>query len=138
MSTPIASSQTLIGYLGKDRLERHTEVRTYSVMVPDPILDDELVEQEVTTRSRPYLKLSLATHEGPGGRTTCWHDLIVWSPDQGSAFHPAQLARKGDKVRVTGRFEEFRAKTANGETICRRHFVVASLGFVRLKSPEIP
>ena len=107
-------------------------------MVPDPILDDDLVEREVTTRSRPYLKLSLATHEGPQGRTTCWHDLIVWNPDQGSAIHTAYLARKGDRVRVTGKFEEFPVKTETGETIRRRHFVVESLGFIRLKSPEIP
>jgi single-stranded DNA-binding protein len=139
MSTPTASTQTLVGYLGKDRIERYTEARTYTVMVPDPILDNELVEQEVTRPSRPYLKLSLATHEGArGGATTSWHDLIVWSPDQGSAFHPAYLARKGDKVRVTGRFEEFQGKTQTGETICRRHFVVESLRFDRLKSPEIP
>jgi hypothetical protein len=34
MSTPTTSSQTLIGYLGKDRIERYTEARTYTVMVP--------------------------------------------------------------------------------------------------------
>jgi single-stranded DNA-binding protein len=138
MSTPTTSTQTLVGYLGKDRIERYTEARTYTVMVPDPILDNELVEHEVTTHPRPYIKLSLATHEGPGGRSTSWHDLIVWGPDQGSALHPAYLARKGDKVRVTGRFEEFQVKTETGERICRRHFVVDRLRFDRLKSPEVP
>jgi single-stranded DNA-binding protein len=129
------STQTLIGYLGKDRIERYTEARTYTVMVPDPILDNELVEREVTTPARPYLKLSLATHEG---QTTRWHDLIVWNPNLGSAIHPAYLARKGDKVRVTGRFEDFRFKDAAGETVSRKHFVVDSLGFERLKSPQVP
>ncbi len=138
MTTPQTFPQTLVGYLGKDRVERYTEPRTYTVEVPDPILDGELVEQEVTTRPRPYLKLSLATHEGPGGKTTCWHDLIVWGPDQGSALHPAYLARRGDKVRVTGKFEEYRFQTATGETHTRRHFVVDTLRFDRLKSPEIP
>jgi single-stranded DNA-binding protein len=117
-------------------MERYTAARTRTVRIPGPILD--VVEQEITAHSRPYLKLSLATHEEPGGETTSWHDLVVWNPDQGSAIHPAYLARKGDKVRVTGRFEEFQVKTETGEKVYRRHFVVESLHFDRLQSPEVP
>ncbi|MDP9120131.1 MAG: single-stranded DNA-binding protein [Acidobacteriota bacterium] len=125
---------TLIGNLGKDRIERYTRARTYTAMVPDPILDGELVEREFTTRPRPYLKLSLATH----GRTTTWHDLIVWSPDHSTPVQAAYLARKGDKVRVTGHFENFEFETEAGETRSGCHFVVQSFNFKSLVCRTAP
>jgi single-stranded DNA-binding protein len=134
MSTSPATETTLIGFLGKDRIERFTPERTYTVMVPDPILDNDLVEKEVTTPGRPYLKLSLATHEG---QVTRWHDLIIWSPDHRTPVQNAYLARKGDRVKVAGRFEDYQFTTTDGKTLSGRHFVVESFNFARLKSPQV-
>jgi single-stranded DNA-binding protein len=126
---------SLVGYLGKDRIERYTEATTRTVWIPDPILDGELVEREVTAPARPYLKLSLATRQG--GETR-WHDLVVWNPRQSSGVHPAYLGRKGDQVRVTGRFEDYEFRVADGHVVSGTHFVVDSFSLVRTKAPEIP
>jgi single-stranded DNA-binding protein len=134
MSTPQTSTTTLTGFLGKNRIERYTPERTFTVMVPDPILDGDLVEREVTTPGRPYLKLSLATHEG---QQTRWHDLIIWNPEHRTPVQNAYLARKGDQVKVSGRFENYQFKTPAGETISGRHFVVEAFHFARLKSPKV-
>jgi single-stranded DNA-binding protein len=124
---------TLVGFLGKDRIERFTPERTYTIEVPDPILDGDLVEKEVTAPGRPYLKLSLASHEGG---TTCWHDCIVWGPEHRTGVQSAYMARKGDRVELSGRFEDYEFKV-DGKTIAGRHFVVEEFHFLRLKSPKI-
>jgi single-stranded DNA-binding protein len=129
-STPI----TIFGFLGKDPIERYTPERTEVQWFPDPILDGDLVEREVTFRPRPYLKLSVATHPKPG-RTT-WHDCIVWNPVHCTAVQNASFARKGDQVILSGRFEEYSIQTPEGE-IKRVHFVVTSFRVKKLRKPPV-
>jgi single-stranded DNA-binding protein len=131
-STP---TTTLFGFLGKDPIERFTPERTKIVHVPDPILDDALVEKEVTVRARAFWKLSVATH--PKGGKTCWHDCIVWNPEHRTDVQNAYLARKGDQVTLSGRHEEYSFTTADGQTISGVHFVVESFHFKRLRKPPL-
>ena len=126
MTTP--TSLTLIGYLGKDRETRQTRERTYTKTVHNPVIDGD-EEIEIRVPSRTYLKLSLATHERTAsGPLTRWHDLIFWRPER-----QILMARKGDHIQVTGRFEEYQMETAEGDTVCRRHFVVETFRFLRMK-----
>jgi single-stranded DNA-binding protein len=134
MSTLPEGTTTLIGFLGKNRIERVTRDQTRTIQFADPILDGELVEREITIPGRPYLKLSLATHEAQGTR---WHDLIVWSPDLRTNVRNAYLARTGDKVRVTGRFEDYSFTTESGDTLSGSHFVVDDFHFERIKSRQV-
>ena len=129
---------TLIGYLGKDREVRETRERTKIRTVHNPVTESD-EEIEVTIPSRSYLKLSLAAHElTREGRVTRWHDLVLWNPHHCSGVHPAYLARKGNRVQVTGVFEDYQFETPDGDTICRRHFVVESFRLLEIKCPEIP
>lgn len=91
---------TLTGYLGRDRTIRDTRPRTRTVMIYDPAFHTEV--PRTFTRTSEYAVLSLATHEG---RETTWHRLIAFDLD---TFSSLRLARKGDRVRVTGRRETFR------------------------------
>jgi single-stranded DNA-binding protein len=126
MTTP--TSLTLIGYLGKDREIRHTRERTTTKTVHNKVIDGD-EEIEVRVPSRSYLKLSLASHERTAqGPVTRWHDLVLWRPER-----QPLMARKGDQVQVTGHFEDFQFETPEGDTICRRHFVVESFRVLRLK-----
>ena len=126
MTTP--TRLTLIGYLGKDRETRQTRERTYTKTVHNPVIDGD-EEVEVRVPSRSYLKLSLAAHERtPAGPVTRWHDLVLWRLER-----QPLMARKGDHVQVTGHFEDFQFETPEGDTLCRRHFVVESFRFLRLK-----
>jgi len=126
MTTP--TTTTLIGFLGKNREIRDTRERTTTTTVYNQVIDGE-EEIEVRIPSRTYMKLSLATHlRTASGIETRWHDLILWSPDR-DAF----LARKGDQVRVTGRFEEYCFETTSGETRAGVHFVVQTFRFLRRK-----
>jgi single-stranded DNA-binding protein len=134
MSTPSTSTTTLVGFLGKNPIELFTPEWTKIVEVPDPILDGDLVEKEVTVRARPYLKLSVATHEG---QQTRWHDCIVWNPEHRTGVQNAYLARKGDMVKVSGQFESYTVKSKDGKVITLRHFVVEGFNFKRLKSPKV-
>ena len=131
------SQTTLEGFLGQNRIERYTPERTYTKEVPDPVVEHLRVEKEFTVPARPYLKLSLATHEY--GKTS-WHDCIVWSPQTRTDVHSAYLARKGDKVRVSGRFEDysFEVRKETGTKVIKgTHFVVDEFHFLRLKSPKV-
>jgi single-stranded DNA-binding protein len=123
MSTSPSTSKTtitLIGFLGNDPIERFTKARTVSKKVPDPVVEDRIVEREVTIPARPYWKLSLEIHRG--GKTA-WHDCIVWNPEQRPAVQSADLARKGDRVVLTGYHESY-TFTRHGEIVSGKHFVV--------------
>ena len=118
----------LTGFLGKDREIRFTRERTYTKTVHNDIIDGD-EEIEVHVPSRTYMKLSLATHtRTASGIVTRWHDLILWQPEP-HAF----LARKGDRVEVTGYVEEYEITTEDGITRTGTHFVVQSLRFLRHK-----
>jgi single-stranded DNA-binding protein len=133
-STSTTTSTTIVGFLGKDPFELFTPERTEVRAFPDPILDGDLVEREVTFKARPYLKLSVGTHPKPG--RTCWHDCIVWNPAHRTAVQNAYLARKGDLVTLSGRVETYSFE-ANGETLTRTHFVVESFNFKKLRKPPV-
>jgi single-stranded DNA-binding protein len=136
MSATQISTTTLIGRLGKDPIERFTPERTYIREVPDPVVEDLTVEREFTISPRPYWKLSLATHNG---QETRWHDCIVWSPEHRTAVRNARLARRGDLIKLAGRFEPYSFTTPDGKTISGTHFVVEAFNFRRLRKPvEIP
>jgi single-stranded DNA-binding protein len=128
MSTPSTpSTVTLTGYLGKDRETRETRERTYATRRYNPVV---LMREwtDVTTQSRTYLKLSLATRERTAnGTETSWHDLIVWNPGR-EMF----LARKGDLIQVTGHPEPYSFDTPTGPVSGVR-FVVGTLKFLRRK-----
>jgi single-stranded DNA-binding protein len=128
-SPSTSTTTTLYGFLGKDPIERFTPERTYTKEVPDPVVEELLVEREFTIPARPYWKLSLATHRG--GETR-WHDCIVWNPEHRTAVQNAHLARKGDRIKVFGRYEEF-SFTREGEEIKATHFVVEEFHFEKLK-----
>jgi len=95
-------TQTLTGYLGGDPETRSTQSRTETQLRFNPVAEchDEI---EYTTRSRQYLRLSLATHrrDAQGEWQTTWHQLVLWSSDRLEHVN-TRLARKGDKVTVTG------------------------------------
>jgi single-stranded DNA-binding protein len=129
-NSPSTSTTTLYGFLGQNPIERFTPERTKSIWVPDPILDGDLVEKEVTVPARPYWKLSLATHRG---QETTWHDCVIWNPEHRTAVQNAHLARKGDRVSVSGRYEDYTFKTKDGQVISGTHFVVDEFHFKRLR-----
>jgi single-stranded DNA-binding protein len=125
---------TLIGYLGKDREVRQTRERT-RIATFHNIVAEMTEEYEVTIRPRDFVVLSLATHEGP---KTIWHRLVAWSPER-NGLSNMRLARKGDKVEVTGRPETFTYPGADGLPRTIAQIVVERFRILRLKAPhEVP
>jgi single-stranded DNA-binding protein len=124
-STP-TSNITLFGSLGHDLIERYTADRTYIEMVPDPAVEDLMIEQEFTIPGLPYWKLSLSVRDG---RYAGWHDCVVWDPENRTAVRNAPLARKGDRVALVGHHEPYSQKK-DGETIRRMRFVVEEFHLV--------
>lgn len=99
---------TLTGFLGSDREIRFTQGRTRTATRYNEIAEME-EEYEVTTSGREYAVLSLATQQLVAGQwKTVWLRLIVWNLGQGMQWWNVRLARKGDRVRVTGRLETSR------------------------------
>ncbi|HEV7787246.1 MAG TPA: single-stranded DNA-binding protein [Thermoanaerobaculia bacterium] len=134
MSTP--TTVTLKGYLGKNREVLATRVRTFTGFSWNKAAELHDLYEGSTT-SREFLRLSLATRTAAAARTT-WHNLVVWNPER-QEVRAARLARKGDFVEVTGRFESFRFKTEDDEEREIRQFVVETFRIARLKTPaEIP
>lgn len=122
------TTQTLTGYLGGDPEKRDTEPRTEIQLRFNPIAEchDEI---EYTTRSRQYLRLSLATHRRntQGKWQTTWHQLVLWSSDRLEHLN-ARLARKGDKVTVQGHEQTYTyidKETGQERQITR--FIITSL-----------
>jgi single-stranded DNA-binding protein len=124
---------TLEGFLGRDRQILDTRERTYTKTWYDTLVEQE-VEAEVVIPSQRYARLSLATHERQDGKPiTRWHRLIAWHVDR-TEFQNVRLARKGDRVRVTGRVESFRTTTPQGETRVVPQVVVDSFHLVKIKA----
>jgi len=119
--TPIS----LTGYLGADREIRLTRTRTKTLRIFNPGAEC-YDETEITTRPREYVRLSLATHRRVNGEwETTWHQLVVWNADRRERFH-IRLARKGNKVTVTGHYETFRYTGADGQEREMTRFIVES------------
>ena len=145
------STITLEGYLGNDRDLRETQERTYTTTHPATHLEyhrggvmqyDEVLEEvgeyEVTVPSRQYAVLSVAEHSWENGqRKTTWHRVIVWNVDRHEHF-AVRLARRGDKVRITGRQTTFVARKGKnkGQTIVQIELI--KLEILQTKAPQIP
>lgn len=97
---------TLTGYLGADREIRTTRERTGTARHYNPVIDD-WEEHDWSASGRSYARLSLATHKKTAsGWQSAWHQLVVWNVDAMDRVN-VRLARKGDRVRITGRPEVF-------------------------------
>ena len=124
---------TLTGFLGGDREIRFTQGRTRTMTRYNEIAEME-EEYEVTASGREYAVLSLATHQQVASRwTTVWHRLIVWNLGQGMHWWNVRLARRGDKVRVTGRLETCRFASDDGVVRELTQVVVESYQCLRPK-----
>ncbi len=122
----------LTGYLGCDPRIRLTQPKTFKLSpsqrphdaflhcygphrpVPDPEGDlpiDCDVEIEITRPPRQFAALSVATRHGG---ETVWHQLRAFNidPDHPQTryrdLYAVRLARKGDRVHVTGRIASWR------------------------------
>lgn len=123
MTTP--TTITLTGYLGADREIRLTRTRTRTLSILNPVAECH-DETEITTRPREYARLSLATHRRVNGQwETTWHQLVVWNADRMENFQ-VRMARKGQKVTVTGHYETFRYTGEDGEERELTRFIVES------------
>ena len=145
------STVTLTGYLGNDPDIRETEERTYTEPQPPTRLEyhlggvmqyDELLEEaaeyDVTSPSREYAVFSLAEHTSQNGKNaTKWHRVMAWNVDRLEHF-AVRLARRGDKVRITGRQTTFvvRKGRNKGKTIVQIELI--KLEILQTKAPQIP
>ena len=119
---------TLIGYLGRDSEVCLTTPRDYSHEVHDPVADMMIV-REGTTEVREYAKLSLAVHEGSGGPT--WYQLRAWNLDDHPDEGRLRIAKKGQRVEVTGFPAEFHFTADDGEPKVFRYLDVQTFSFKR-------
>lgn len=125
---------TLTGFLGADprileTRERIVEREAYNYLA------GAVVPQDFLIPSRPFARISLATHEG--GRTT-WHNIVAWNMDQGRRHFGVRIASKGDQVRVKAHWEERRWTDEQGTEHQVRQLVLDDLGFLRKKvRPEL-
>ena len=136
--TPI----TLTGYLGNNREIRWTKetVRT-TVRKVDELpryegfdLEELTDEVEVTIPARPYAVLSLPQQQKNGNRwETVWVRLIVWDLYRGTTQMPVLLARKGDKVRVTGHMETVTFIGGDGNERTMTQLVVSTFSILESK-----
>lgn len=129
---------TLTGHLGCDREIRTTRERTYTARYYDSITE-EWKESERTPPTREYALLRLATKEQRNGsRQTRWHRVICWNVQRLMATG-IQLARRGDKVKVTGHEEIFRFKDADGNWRQIKQLILDSFELVQPKvRVEVP
>jgi len=113
----------LIGYLGRPVERRNTATRTVTVERANEIAET-VDTYEYETRSREFGVFSVATHTGHGAtRTTTWNRCIVWNLDR--IEHLAlRLAKGGERVEVTGRWELFTFQDQHGQDVTLRHLVV--------------
>lgn len=129
---------TLTGYLGADREIRSTTERTYTARYRNPVAECT-DEYEVTVPGRDYIRFSLATHRRVGRQwKTEWHRVLCWNADKLSNF-AVRILRKGDHVRVTGRYDEYRYVGTGGQERVARHLVLHKLEILRTKvGVELP
>lgn len=123
---------TLIGYLGKDRQILDTRERSYTAMRYNDLAGRK-VETEIPIPSQEYARLSLATHQWERGRqVTRWHRLVAWDVNR-PEFRGVRLARKGDRVEITGRVEAFSTASSEGEPREMPQIVIESFRLVQVK-----
>src|ERR1700680_1736883 len=125
----------LTGYLGKDPETRQTRERDYEGARHDTAAQ-VLDHYTGRTRSREYIVMSLATHQG---NQTTWYRLVVWSSDQ-ICHRNIRFAGQGDKVKVQARYEVYRFKADDGTEHEMHQHIVERFRVLKRKHvpPEIP
>ena len=114
----------LWGNLCGDPEGHSSEAKSITRMVYDEVLD-EVVEREFQLPERNFLTYSIATG-GYGDKPVRFHRCVDW---EGVGFR----LRKGDRVKLTGYFEERTYTTKEGETKSSRQFVVVAAEIKRIK-----
>ncbi|HET9208743.1 MAG TPA: hypothetical protein VFR03_00005 [Thermoanaerobaculia bacterium] len=117
---------SLYGHLGADPEPRSLSAKSGTWRYYDPIVD-EMVEKDYELPERNFLTFSLATG-GYGDKPLRWHYCVDW---EGLGFR----LKKGDKVKLTGYFEN-RSYQKDGETKTLRQFVVVGVELLKLKVRE--
>ena len=114
---------TLIGYLGRPVESKDTATRTVTAERANVIAETvEVYEYE--TQSRRYGVFSVATHTGHGDtRTTTWNRCVVWNLDR-MEHQALRLARGGERVEVTGRWEDYTFQDPQGQDVTLRQLAV--------------
>lgn len=127
------STLILKGFLGKDREILQTTERTEIRRRWNDVAE-QYDEYEVTLPARDYARLSLSAMRQVDGRwVQRWHRLVVWGlADQ--AWWNVRLARKGDRVRVTGHEEVYRFTDEDGVEHEITQIVVESFQILRPKT----
>ena len=114
---------TLYGNLGGDPKPRTFPAKKGTRKYYDHIIDD-VVEEQFDVPERNFLTYSLATG-GYGDKPLRWIYCVDW---EGIAFR----LRKGDRVRLTGFFQD-RTYEKDGELETIRQFVVIDVQPVKFK-----
>ena len=129
---------TLTGYLGRDRetcLTRQPddpEKQARTIERYNPIAED-VDRFQIPIRRREYARISLALPRRVGGQwTTRWVTCIFWDVYE-EAPRQLLMARKGDRVRVTGYWTMFRTTDPNGQVRELDRFILTSFERLRLK-----
>jgi single-stranded DNA-binding protein len=117
---------TLYGNVGADPETRTIPGKPITKAIYDEMID-EVVEREFTTSDRELRTFSIAvelpnTHDE---KSTRWIHCADWKD-------LSPLVRKGDRVKVTGRFSE-RSYEKDGVTKIWREFILETLSIVRHK-----
>ena len=122
---------TFEGFLGGDCEIRWTEARTEIRTVYNEIIEGE-EEVLVTIPARAFAALSLAVQRPRGGKwVTKWIQLRIWDVYRTQEWMNARIAKKGDRVRVTGTWRSRSTRDAKGEEKKHFHFEVKT--FERLE-----
>jgi single-stranded DNA-binding protein len=126
--TPKTQQDTfsLYGNLGGDPEPHTIPAKTGTRRYYDPIID-EMLEREFDLPERNFLTFSLATG-GYGDKPIRWHYCVDW---EGEAFR----LRKGDRVKLTGYFQN-RSYQKDGEEKTVRQFVVVGIEVLKLRARE--
>jgi hypothetical protein len=128
---------TLTGRLTRSRIVGTTREKTIELPAHHVSTDWQEYHtpaREFTAAGREYalLYLLVARRVGHGWRRDV-RRVVVWNLDRGP-LHPARLARKGDKVRITGYPDAFDFER-DGETHRVEQIVLTDLEFLQIKAP---
>jgi single-stranded DNA-binding protein len=114
---------TLIGYLGRPVESRDTATRTVTVERAN-VIAESTDTYEYETQSREYGVFSVATHTGHGDtRTTAWNRCVAWNLDR-MEHRALRLAKSGERVEVTGRWELYTFQDQHGQDVTLRQLAV--------------
>lgn len=118
---------TLIGHLGHDPERRTIPAKQEIKTVYDPVADGP-VDKVIDLPERNFLTYSVACNIDRDTPAR-WINCVDW---EGEAWR----ARQGDKVELTGYFEQRSYTNKQGERKTVRQFVVQSYRMLRMKTRE--